>query len=53
MENIDINFSYCYSCKNRIDCHKYNWVITMDKDGRTCDNYKVRDDLKALMGGTD
>jgi hypothetical protein len=33
-------FKNCFNCKNLEPCHNNNWVITTDKDGKTCDNYK-------------
>lgn len=30
----------CYNCENLKLCKKNNWVITFDKDGKTCDKYK-------------
>lgn len=32
----------CYICENQRPCFSGNWVITCDKDGKTCDNFIER-----------
>ena len=51
MNNIrDMYFSYCNACENKEICWNNHWCITMDKDGKRCDNYKVRKDIKEALG---
>jgi len=33
-------FNYCIKCKNKKECFEKHWCITMDRDGKTCDNFK-------------
>lgn len=50
MNNIyDVYPRYCLACENKEICWENHWAITMDKDGKRCDNFKVRKDIKELM----
>ena len=31
----------CMKCENLKLCRENHWVITCDKDGKTCDNYEI------------
>lgn len=48
-ENND--FSYCVSCQNKKECFENHWCITMDRDGKHCDNYIVNTEIKNLLEG--
>lgn len=49
MNTKEYSFKYCYSCENKEECFKNQWVITMDKDGRKCDNYKKDPEIVRLL----
>lgn len=39
------SFKYCKKCKNRKECFKNQWVVTMDRNRKIdgvyiCDNYE-------------
>ena len=39
------SFKYCNSCKNKKECFKNHWVVTMDRNRKIdgvyiCDNYE-------------
>ena len=43
MNNIyDVYLRYCLACRNKEVCWKNHWAITMDKDGRRCDNFELQ-----------
>lgn len=43
------NFSYCHSCQNKKICFEHNWCITMDKNGKRCDNYIINPKIKEIL----
>lgn len=38
----------CRGCINREVCYANHWVMTFDKDGKTCDNYEPNQGIRLV-----